>query len=378
MKINVDSQKQIRKRINSSKPHPINKFENINHNISNLSNNNNIKNIEINENTKNYKPKIKYFDNTFLIPEQVMKTLLISMNKNTHLSLNSLNLVNFIYQSYNKGINIVKSPKNIRNKSENIENCVNQRKFITNFNPNFSMYSKIIGERNKNNIYENIKFNHNEELININDNDSFNNKDNCSNLILPNNSFFKKNVSMKNIDSNYNRIINKNKKKLKTKYKIINNKDYKNIFKRSNSCKNQFDDKKLNESKMIRYKLLKNKYDSSNNYLNFALLPIKNIISNFKKIEKMPPLINNKNIRTSSVRKNINNKEKDNPLFIKMFTEKYEKEKENFNNILFDECIELRKKKFKLESFIKRFTNKHFVEKLYKAKEYSLKKCWNQ
>ena len=235
MKINVDSQqKQIRKRINSSKPHPINKFENINHNISNLSNNNNIKNIEINENTKNYKPKIKYFDNTFLIPEQVMKTLLISMNKNTHLSLNSLNLVNFIYQSYNKGINIVKSPKNIRNKSENIENCVNQRKFITNFNPNFSMYSKIIGEGNKNNIYENIKFNHNEELININDNDSFNNKDNCSNLILPNNSFFKKNVSMKNIDSNYNRIINKNKKKLKTKYKIINNKDYKNIFKISN------------------------------------------------------------------------------------------------------------------------------------------------
>ena len=38
----------------------------------------------------------------------------------------------------------------------------------------------------------------------------------------------------------------------------------------------------------------------------------------------------------------------------------------------------LEKKKFKLESFIKRFTNKHFVEKLYKAKEYSLKKCWNQ
>jgi hypothetical protein len=59
---------------------------------------------------------------------------------------------------------------------------------------------------------------------------------------------------------------------------------------------------------------------------------------------------------------------------IKLFTEKYEKEKENFNNILFDECIELRKKKFKLESFIKRFANKHFVEKLYKAKEYSLKK----
>ena len=59
---------------------------------------------------------------------------------------------------------------------------------------------------------------------------------------------------------------------------------------------------------------------------------------------------------------------------MKLFSKKYEKEKEDFNNILFDECIEFRKKKFKLESFIKRFTNKHFVEKLYRVKENALQK----
>ena len=77
MKINADSQqKQIKKRIYSTKPHPINKFENLNNNISSTSNNNNnIKNIEINENNKNYKPTIQKYDNSFLIPEQIMKTL---------------------------------------------------------------------------------------------------------------------------------------------------------------------------------------------------------------------------------------------------------------------------------------------------------------
>ena len=379
MKINTDFQQyHIKKRFHSAKPHYINKYGSHNHIISNLTNN--IKKLEINENLKTYKPKYKSFDNSFFIPEQIMKTLLTAMNRDTHLSLNSLNLVNFIYQSYNKGINIVKNQKNNRNKINNIQNCVNQRKFITNYNPNFSMYSTILGEGKNNNIYENIKFIHNDNILNCNE--SFNNKENCSNLILPNNNFFKKNITKKNIniDSNYNHIINKKKLKSKTKYKIISNTNNINnrfVFKRSNSCKNQNqnDDKKVNEYKKIRYKLFINKYNTSNNYLNFALLPIKNIISNFKKIEKIPPLINNRNLRFSADRKIKNINENDNPLSLKMFTDKYEKEKENFNNILFDECIELRKKKFKLESFIKKFTNKHFVEKLYKAKEYSLKKC---
>ena len=378
MKINADFQQyHMKKRINSQ-PHHINKYENHNHINSNLSKN--IKKLKINEECKTYKPKNKNFDNSFLIPEQIMKSLLTAMNRDTHLSLNSLNLVNFIYQSFNKGIDIVKNQKHFRNNSNNIKNCVNQRKFMTNYNPNFSMGSTMIGEAKNNNIYENIKFNHNDNIMNCNE--SFNNKENSFNLILPNNNFFTKNASMKNIniDSNPNHIINNKNLKSKTKYKIINNKDYKYVFKRSNSCINQNhnDDKKVNESKMIKYKLLRNKYDNSNNNLNFALLPIKNIITNFKKIEKIHPLINNRNLRFSADRKIKNINENDNPLSLKMFTDKYEKEKENFNDILFDEFIELRKKKFKLESFIKKFTNKHFVEKLYKAKEYSLKKCWSQ
>ena len=369
MKIKTDHQQyQLKRRMNSNQPYHINRYENYNFIISNLSNH--IKKLSINENTKNNKEKRKNFNYTFLIPEQIMKSLLTTMSQNTKLSINSLNLVNFIYQTYNTGINIIQEKKN-RNKSTNVENCLNQRKFITNYNPNLSVYSTVIGEGGNNNkIFENFKNISNEDIINVNE--SYN-KENCSNYISPNNIFFKKNFSMKNIDSNYNHIINK--KKQKNTFKSISAKDIKYILKRRNSSIIQNNEIKTNKIKKLRYKLLTNKYNDSNNDINFALLPIKDIFTKLKKFEKMPPSTNNKNIKSSYVKKNKNVNGNDNPQIIKLFTEKYEKEKENFNNILFDECIELRKKKFKLESFIKRFTNKHFVEKLYKAKEYSLKKC---
>lgn len=371
MKIKADLQPYSSKRtINTNQPQNIKRFEN--HNFGNSNVFNSTKKIEINENSKNNKEKNKHLNNSFFIPEQIMKSLLAAMNKNTKLSLNSLNTINFIYQTYNKGINIMQEGKNIRNKSSNVENCLNQRKFITSYNPNFSVYSTIMeGGGNGTKILENFKNVSNEEVLNFNE--SYN-KENCSNFIPSNNIFFKKNFSMKNIESNYNHIINK--KKLRNKYKAINRKDIKNICQRSNSCKaqNNINDMKKNEDKKIRYKLLSNKYNLSNNLINLALLPIKDIINKFNKIEKIPPSINNRNIKSAINVKNKIKYEKDNPKAIKIFTEKYEKEKENFNNILFDECIELRKKKFKLESFIKKFTNKHFVEKLYKAKEYSLKK----
>lgn len=53
---------------------------------------------------------------------------------------------------------------------------------------------------------------------------------------------------------------------------------------------------------------------------------------------------------------------------LNIFSKKYEKDKQNFTNILFDECIDVRKKKFPLESFIKGFSNKNFIENLYNAK----------
>ena len=371
MKIKTDFQQyKLKRRMNSNQPHHINRYENHNLIISNLFNH--IQKLEINENAKNNKVIKRDFNNSFFIPEQIMKSLLTSMNQNTKLSLNSLNLVNFIYQTYNTGINIIQEAKN-RNKSTNVENCLNQRKFITNFNPNFSVYSTVIGEgENNNKIFENFKNVSNEDILNFNE--SYN-KENCSNFISPNNIFFKKNFSMKNIDSNYNHVIIR--KIPKNKYKSISTKDIKNILKRRKSSAIQNNEKKANKIKKLRYRLFTNKFNDSNNDINFALLPIKDIFTKFKKIEKMPLSLSNKNIRSSYAKRNKNINGKDNPQMIKLFTEKYEKEKENFNNILFDECIELRKKKFKLESFIKRFANKHFVEKLYKAKEYSLKKCNN-
>ena len=361
----------IKKVISIQQPGLISRYGNHNFAKSNISNY--AKKFGINEISKDYKEIKKKMINSFFIPDQIMKSLLTTMNKNTKLSLNSLNTINFIYQTYNKGMNIIQQGNNNRHNSSNVENCLNQRKFITNYNPNFSMYSTIIGEGgNSTKILENFKNVSNEEMQNVNE--SYN-KENCSNSISPNNIFFKKNFSMKNIDSNYNHLINKTKTKTKNKYKAINKKDfkYKYIHQRRNSCNIQNNDINENENKKIRYKLLSNKYNMPNNFINFALLPIKDIFTKLQKIEKIPPSINNRNIKSSFIRKNKMN-EKDNPRAIKIFTEKYEKEKENFNNILFDECIELRKKKFKLESFIKRFTNKHFVEKLYKAKEYSLKK----
>jgi hypothetical protein len=142
MKIKTDFQQyRLKRRMNSNQPHHINRYENHNFIISNLSNH--IQKLEINENSKNNKEKKRNFNYSFLIPEQIMKSLLTTMNQNTKLSLNSLNLVNFIYQTYNTGINIIQD-KN-RNKSTNVENCLNQRKFVTNYNPNCSVYSTVMG-----------------------------------------------------------------------------------------------------------------------------------------------------------------------------------------------------------------------------------------
>ena len=46
----------------------------------------------------------------------------------------------------------------------------------------------------------------------------------------------------------------------------------------------------------------------------------------------------------------------------------YEDEKFRYTQLLFDENVELNKKKFKLESFINKFSDRNFVEALFKAK----------
>ena len=264
---------------------------------------------------------------SFSIPRKIMKSLLSTINKNSPSSLNSLNSVNFIYQIYEKGINIFQNSNN----------------------------------------YENVK---NAEKLHYNE--SYLNKDNSIKSI------FKKNNSTKNLNSNHFSFINKSN--FRNKYNISNDIiTNKFLKKRSSSYNQQKNEKKSNLPNNIRFKFVENRYEKLNypNNLNFGLLP-RSIYNKNKKVEKMPQCLRNRNVKGTKTKTKNYLSDKETLLTLKMFTEKYEKEKENFNDILFDECIELRKKKFKLESFIKKFTNKHFIEKLYRAREFSLKKNKNQ
>jgi hypothetical protein len=250
-----------------------------------------------------------------LLKRKIMVSLLKEMDKNTNICLNNINSINFIYQIYGKGINIIQHEKNELNKTQSIMNCMRKHKFYTQINTNknykTSKLSFVSAENNKfHTFYSTDK------------------------LILSNKSKHKPNL------------INKSRKK---------------PLKRSHSCC-------INNSK-------------KNHKENFVLLPLKNIllkktIENFNHIPVMP-VVKHKT-RTSIIYKKREiieeEKEREYKNNLKLFSIKYEKEKEDFSNILFDECVELRKKKFKLDSFIKRFTNKHFVEKLYRIKEIALQK----
>ena len=305
---------------------------------------NQLKNIKMNEKDNYYKEMIKKNNYSFYISKKIMKSLLTTMNKNTPRALNSLNSVNFIYQIYEKGIDIVNHKNKNKNRSVDIQNCLNNKKYLINNN------SLNGGENNE--IFENLNL-------------SFFNKEKNLKAMSTNNKLLKNDFSMMN--KNYNNFINKRKF---NKYKILNNLSSRIILKRSSSCKPHENQKYLSKE---RKRILSSKYSTQNNSKNFALLPIKNILNKFQNNEQLLSM-NNRNIKSSNMKKQKYFLQKENQLTLKLFKEKYEKEKENFNNILFDECIELRKKKFKLESFIKRFTNMNFIEKLYKSREYSLKK----
>ena len=336
--------------------------------------------LRINENNKvNNKSLIEQFKNldkdiyeknlnnnySFSIPKKIMKSLLTTINKNSPSSLNSLNSVNFIYQIYEKGINIFQNNNNYSKKNTNIENCVFQEPLKTNFNTNIN--KSMLTGREYNENYENVKI-----ADNLNFYESYLNKDNSIKSI------FKKNNSTKNLNSNYISFINKSN--FRNKYRLSNEKITKKFLKKKNSsCNQQENEKNSNQPNNIRFKFVKNRYDKLNypNNFNFGLLP-KSIYNKNKKVEKIPQCVRNRNIKGAKTKTKNYLSDKETQLTLKMFTDKYEKEKENFNDILFDECIELRKKKFKLESFIKKFTNKHFVEKLYRAREFSLKKNANK
>jgi len=279
---------------------------------------NNISNIfnQIYNKKNNNRTQIN-FNKDNNIKRKVMVSLLKAMDRNTHMNLNNINSLNFVCQAFGKGMNIINNEKNKNlNRTQNIINCLRKNRFYTNIYPN-----------------ENIRsFSYNNE----------NNK--ISPYKATNKNFFKK---------------KSNEQKL-----ILKNNDIKKYVARSTSC----------YIKNIR---------RSNQRENFILLPIKNVLikktlENYNNVPHIEKEREEKKERKSIIfkKKKLIEEEKEKELRenLKVFSVKYEKEKEDFNNILFDECIDLRKKKFKLESFIKKFTNNHFVEKLYKIKELALQK----
>ena len=286
------------------KQRPLSIYE-VNHNFSNYTNlKNKIHNAHKNIFQRN-------FENKKEIKRKIMISLLKAMEQNYNMYLNNINSINFIYQIFGKGINMINHQEIINmNKTQNIMNCMEKHKFFTPINSNHNDILKYSKENNN-------------KLIALNEPHRY---------FSPNNKF---------------------SQKFKIKYKHIIS-----PIKRSNSC------------------CIKNM--KMNNKQNFALLPLKNILLK-KNIEnyRNPRFIKH-NDRTSIIYKKKKvieeEKQKEYQENLKLFSKKYEKEKEDFNNILFDEGIEFRKKKFKLESFIKRFTNKHFVEKLHRVKENALQK----
>ena len=264
-------------------------------------------------NNKNKNRAQIHFNKDNNIKKKVMVSLLKAMNRNTHMNLNNINSLNFICQAFGKGMNMINNEKNKNlNKTQNIINCLRKNKFYTNIYPNENISSfSYSNENNKISPYNETNKNY------------FRKKSNEQKLILKNN-------------------------------------DTKKYVDRSASC----------YIKNIR---------RANQRENFILLPIKNVL--IKKTLENYNNVNNfakQKERTSIIfkKKKLIEEEKEKELRenLKVFSVKYEKEKEDFNNILFDECIDLRKKKFKLESFLKKFTNNHFVEKLYKIKELALQK----
>ena len=132
--------------------------------------------------------------------------------------------------------------------------------------------------------------------------------------------------------------------------KISNN----NQIKKSNSCSYI----KLNSLKN------KNKNKNKSKMANLILVPKKDL-GKYKKITYFRNTSSKGRLLVKKPRARSAMKYDD---ILKIFSHKYEKDKQNFNNILFDECIDMRKKKFPLESFIKGFSNKNFIENLYNAK----------
>ena len=153
----------------------------------------------------------------------------------------------------------------------------------------------------------------------------------------------------KQIEENKNKILNKN------------NSDFLFALIPKRLEKNLFNNKEITNH--LRVKSAFNK--KTKTFTNFNNIFNKNNI--FKSKNNSLKILKNKtNIKYKINRKNIqsalNRKQK------KFNILSYENDKIKFTNLLFNENIDIKKKKFHLENFIKRFEDVHFLDELYKVK----------
>ena len=293
-------------------------------------------NIRLNKNffkLKKYKklhsnPNVRYQENNEMIESKIIDHLLTSIHRHPQNTLGSLNSANFLYQIFEKGKHII---ENTNKKSQEliIKNSLKNKgsfKERCNTDCNIPTYS----------ITENFTPTHVRKNYN---------------RLKTLTSTFELN-SMKNFESS------KNKTKLKKYISLVE----------KNDSSKKYNNRYENYGNHFKISGKTKKSIENNGIEHLALIPIKNYIecqSNCISSTRKIPFKKKLNFVNKNY-KRVGTFDKKN---LKLFSEKYQKEKKDFNNILFDECINPRKKKIPLENFIKQFSDVHFIEKLYLSQD---------
>ena len=275
-------------------------------------------------------PNVRYKENNELLEDKIKERLLTSINKHSQNSLGSLNSANFLYQIYEKGKNIIENP-NKESKELVIKNSFKNK---TSF-------------KERSNTFSNMPTYYITNNFNISQNTR------------------KKYNRLKTLTSTFELNSLPNFESPQSNTKIKNYIDLAKKNELSNTKNTRY------ENSLVKLKIVDGKakkLTDSNGIEHLALIPKKNFIecqnkcnSNNRKIptKKKLYLVNKKYKRAETYDKDS----------LKVFSEKYKKDKKDFNNILFDEYINPKKKKVPLENFIKQFSDVHFIDKLYLSQD---------
>lgn len=334
---------------------------------------------------KNYKFICRKNTSMIQMPKRIINSLLIRIHKIQNGSLNSINSANLMFHALEKSRSIMEDSKLKNNniitgtRIKNLKN--NNISYICDSTVNYN--TSNLSSNNFMNITT-INFSHdlkkgisppkqsysylykNKQSYNYGNSTNKNGK---NSFILFHNNKIRKDLK------NKFRLKQVNSCDLSLK-KLYGNQDLDSEFTNKNLklIHNMSKSEKENEKNQKSTKNKNNNFDS-NTKIFMALIPRKKISMKFKS-KSFIDFLNEKNKETLQIQVKNDNYIKDNKNYtkdnklksLKLFSDKYERAKENFNNILFDEYMDFKQKKPRLEGFIGEFSNKNFVEKLARAK----------